>query len=224
MKTLTRIFGAGESVTWQIPGNELRLIQCPNAVDVVMIRDGVELDERSTGVDVGFWAKPRGGFEAFKITSATVQTVRIGVSSYEAGLDKAFGLVEVSNTVANPVPVLLEDDATSAQFSNLFSTAYTAGAADPIVLPGTNVNGVILRHAEIQYSPGADGTLAIVARTTAPTAITNGTCPLFVHQAVSTPRAHVQLLRPVLLPPGVGAWFIGDQNGSYRANFAIQIL
>lgn len=227
MKVLRpRTFGVGEIVRYEIGGALLRLIDCPNPVAVTFFRNGAPLDETAIDVTAGFWAKPRGGFDAFTVQSATAQTVTIGVSSGDSSVDRVYGSTSITNNVNNPIPVAINPDCEATDFANLWWSPATLNTPDMRIDPVANVNGAIVWNAQLLYKPTTgEGALVLMSKQSpAPTSWLAQHCLLFAY-GNSADAAHAyQLLRPVKIPPTYGLWVIPNANGIYRATIAVELL
>lgn len=66
---------AGDTAEFYSPGDFFRLLDCPDVLDVIFYRNGAEVS-RADDVQEGYAEKfEAGGYDRFRITSATTQTV-----------------------------------------------------------------------------------------------------------------------------------------------------
>lgn len=88
--------------TWRlgVPGSYFRLLSLTYPVDVQFLRHGTVVFTAGQVLD-GFWSKPAGGFDEVMITSASAQTVTLGITTGDAGYDRAVGSVSVTNQPVN---------------------------------------------------------------------------------------------------------------------------
>jgi len=96
MQTYSQSMTPGQEWRLGVPGSYFRLLNVLGAVTAVFYRQGVPVFTATDVLD-GFWSKPSGGFDMVGITSATDQEVKIGITSGDAGYDRAAGSVEVTN-------------------------------------------------------------------------------------------------------------------------------
>jgi len=96
MQTYSQSMTPGQAWRLGVPGSYFRLLDVLGAVTVVFYRQGVPVFTATDVLD-GFWSKPSGGFDMVGITSATAQDVKIGITSGDAGYDRAAGSVDISN-------------------------------------------------------------------------------------------------------------------------------
>jgi len=84
--------------TWRlgVPGSYFRLLSLIGPVDVVFLRHGTPVFTAGQVLD-GFWSKPAGGFDEVMITSASAQTVTLGITTGDAGYDRTAGKVAITN-------------------------------------------------------------------------------------------------------------------------------
>lgn len=86
------------AATWRlgVPGSYFRLLSLTGPVNVQFLRHGTVVFTAGQVLD-GFWSKPTGGFDEVIITSATAQTVTLGITTGDAGYDRAAGSVSINN-------------------------------------------------------------------------------------------------------------------------------
>lgn len=84
--------------TWRlgVPGSYFRLLSLTGPVDVQFLRHGTVVFAAGQVMD-GFWSKPAGGFDEVIVTSASAQTVTLGITTGDAGYDRAAGSVSITN-------------------------------------------------------------------------------------------------------------------------------
>lgn len=99
MQTYSQAIAA--TATWRlgVPGSYFRLLSLTGAVDVQFLRNGTVIFTAGQVLD-GFWSKPDGGFDEIIVTSATAQTVTLGITTGNAGYDRSAGNVAVTNQPA----------------------------------------------------------------------------------------------------------------------------
>lgn len=96
MKTQSIAIGAGAAVKQFIVAKYFRLLETVGAVDVKFFKAGAIFAE-AVGMEAGFYAEPAQGFDAYEISSATAQTVKVATSDGTGGYDRTVGSVSVSN-------------------------------------------------------------------------------------------------------------------------------
>lgn len=114
MQTYRQAIGAGETWRLGVPGSYFRLLGLAGPVDVQFLRHGTVVFTAGQVLD-GFWSKPAGGFDEVMITSASAQTVSLGITTGDAGYDRAAGSVSVTNqTPVNGAYVNAQNTVTNA--------------------------------------------------------------------------------------------------------------
>jgi hypothetical protein len=120
-------------------------------------------------VEAGFYATPEGGFDAFEITSASGQTIKVAVSLGGGGYDRSSGDVNatarngnqgVNSAVSTVTNVQASAIAANAIARRLVLTADLANTAD-IILGGSSgsltvANGAIILAPGDSYIADAD--------------------------------------------------------------------
>lgn len=96
MQTYKQDIAAAASWRLGVPGSYFRLLGLTGPVDVQFLRHGTVIFTAGQVLD-GFWSKPEGGFDEVIITSASAQTVTLGITTGDAGYDRAAGSVAVTN-------------------------------------------------------------------------------------------------------------------------------
>ena len=81
MQTFTQVLGAGK--TAYMPGGfQFLLLESTADVDIIFFGPNKERFEEAIGMDEGLSVKFKDGFSSVEITSATAQTVKVGISSH----------------------------------------------------------------------------------------------------------------------------------------------
>lgn len=170
MKTISRTFAAGETASFQA-GNYFKLIDCNDPVTVKFYLGGRLLDETGENVTTGYTARPKNengaqtAFDKVLVSSATVQTIIVGISRGEGDVG---GSVEVINSSSNPVPVLVDD---STPVNVAIPGNVTIDDSTPVDVNITNQS--VATAVEVQTSSGTNklNTVNLNNRTTSSTHI-----------------------------------------------------
>ena len=163
---------AGGSWKMNIPGAHFRIIKATDPIDVKFYASGKEV-AMAQGMDTGFYNKPAGGFDAFVITSATAQTVKVMVADADAGYDhfnvditsalqniavtmsgNASVTVQQAVTLSDLAPVSVGVAATAllAANANRKGARFTNSGTVDVYLGGS---GVTTANGAIKITPGA---------------------------------------------------------------------
>jgi hypothetical protein len=107
----------------------------------------------------------------------------------------------------------IRNEISSGNYNN--AGAVTANTAVQVVAPASNINGLVVLSGEIStYSGAATGLQAFLAKSSAPSSITDGEMVLLSKLVYNSPVAgnFGQLSQPITLAAGLGLYFIGDQS------------
>ena len=176
MRTITQVFGAGESHRWAVVGSYFRLMEITagNFADVRIMRMGSTKTE-ARQVDAGYSYKSPEDFDGIEIFCNTACTVKFAVSDGSGTYDRTVGSVAISGgvsvvrgaTLAHAAAVTVGTTAVVA-LSALAGTKAAYFRADPantvpICLGGSAVGP---SNAVIRLNPGdiyIDDTIAEAA-------------------------------------------------------------
>ncbi|MQY50832.1 hypothetical protein [Rhodocyclus gracilis] len=100
MQTYQQTLTAGQQWRLGVPGSYFRVLSLANPVSIIFMRHGSPAFTATNVLD-GFWSQPDGGFDEVVITSATAQDVQVGITSGNAGYDRAAGSVAITNSTGN---------------------------------------------------------------------------------------------------------------------------
>ena len=100
-------------------GNFFMLVETSAALDVQLLKNGAP-SEKGESVEAGYkakrpeeWSIPGRYFDAVELTSATTQTIKIGISEGEGGYDRNVGNVDATitqgTTITNTGAVAVND-------------------------------------------------------------------------------------------------------------------
>jgi hypothetical protein len=98
MKVYAITLAAGVPFRTERFGRYFRLVST-SAPLVVNLYKNNAIAYDADNVEGGFWAVPEGGFDAFELVSAGVQTVYVGVSLGNAGYDRSQGSVQITGPI-----------------------------------------------------------------------------------------------------------------------------
>jgi len=151
MKTFSYAFGAGDVRTYP-GGRYFRLMGTTSAVDVNFYKDNQKLDESAVGVEAGYYAIPKDGFDYCRITSAAAQTVKAAITRGTGGYDRTVGDVNATPVLATTIVTADKTIGTSATLIDAGSsgrqsvTMYNAGSNPIYVGPSgvTTANGFLI--------------------------------------------------------------------------------
>lgn len=96
MKTQSIAITAGGAVKQFVVANYFHLLETVGAVDIKFFKAGAIFAE-AVGMEAGFYAEPAQGFDAYEISSASAQTVKVATSDGTGGYNRTVGSVSVSN-------------------------------------------------------------------------------------------------------------------------------
>lgn len=96
MQTYQQTLTGGQEWITHVAALYSRLLSTTAPVDARFYRNGQKFAE-ALQVEAGMWTSPREGFDEVRITTASGQTVKFGVSDGQSGYDRTFGTVSVSN-------------------------------------------------------------------------------------------------------------------------------
>lgn len=164
MRTYDKTFTGAEATPFAIPGRYFRLMLVPtgNTVDVNLYRNGSIVYE-AKGVEAGFYAIPKDGFDRFEIVSTVAQTIKFAISDGYGGYDRTVGSVAISGGVsivrgatlghAANANVGLSAGQVLSALAGTKAAYFRADAANtaPIYLGGS---GVTTANAVIRLNPG----------------------------------------------------------------------
>ncbi len=164
MRTITQVFGAGESHRWAVVGSYFRLMEITagNFADIRIMRMGSTRTEASQ-VDAGYSYKSPEDFDGIEIFCSTPCTVKFAVSDGSGTYDRTVGSVAISggvqllggNTLANSAPVSVGTAAVVALSANTASKALYFKAAEANTAPVyLGSSGVTVANAVIRLNPG----------------------------------------------------------------------
>ena len=113
MQTYSQALTAATPYVLNWPGKYFRLISVAAALKVEFLRNNTVI-YTGTDVEAGFWAIPDDGFHAIRITSATAQTAKFGVSEGGGGYDPTSVQTTIKSATVISAPVSVTVDATGA--------------------------------------------------------------------------------------------------------------
>lgn len=118
MRTQSIAITAGGAVKRFVVANYFHMLETVSAVDIKFFKDGAIFAE-AVGMEAGFYAEPARGFDAFEISSAAAQTVKVATSDGTGGYNRTVGTVSVSSLPAVSVSNL---PAVNGAFANSSKT------------------------------------------------------------------------------------------------------
>lgn len=95
MRTITLNAGAGSSTKFYQLGNYFHLLETAGAVDINFYKRGAIFAE-ARGMEAGFYAEPKGGFDEIEIVSASAQAIKFAISDGTGGYNRTTGTVSLS--------------------------------------------------------------------------------------------------------------------------------
>lgn len=233
-------FSAGETKVFYLSGSYFELIDCANAVDVLLTDRSGGQRARMIGAAQTHHVKNT-PYEVVQITSASAQTIRFAYGSGEAGTRNTAGSVSVLNAVdisAASLAALESTDINAASLAAMkqplqstgnfkSNSALAAATPETVFTAAANVAGAIVLTAGYTIYGNATWTWAVfIAKATAPASVTDGEvlCSPLVQNIASTNYTESgQIPGAQYLPPGVGLYFItsgaalgGVRHARYR--------
>jgi len=95
VKTYDIIFTAGQVIPLQIGGNLFYLLDTAAPVSIDFTQNQ-SIQATAQGVEQGFWDSPAGGFQGLILSSATAQTIKVGIGSGTGGYQRISGAVSLT--------------------------------------------------------------------------------------------------------------------------------
>lgn len=230
MKTISEVFGVGETKKFAVPGRYFRVLTSTGPVDVEFFNGGKPNGEKALAVEAGFYAMPPDGFVEIAITSPTAQTVKFAISLGFGGYDRSAGDVNVTDRAARLLGIVYGDlaqlkqqsinasEALSATTKALlardvgiapgatFASTTVTGAASTLTIlaVASNTNGLILWDLQYQATGAAGQNNGILAQTAAPATLIDGDVLLVCHQLTGNFDAGNWLTRARFIASGKG--------------------
>ncbi|MBZ0105529.1 MAG: hypothetical protein K8H84_07840 [Sulfuricella denitrificans] len=155
MRTISNTFAGAGSWRLAIPGRYFRILNSSSPVDVTFFKNGSP-GLKAEAVESGYYAIPREWFDGVEITSASAQTIKIGISDGDGGYDSSVITTSalLAATINDAAPVVVGVAATlllAADTARMGARFYNAGAAD-VYLGGS---GVTVANGAIKITPGS---------------------------------------------------------------------
>jgi hypothetical protein len=155
MRTISNSFSSGASWRLAIPGRYFRILNSSAPVDVTFYKNGSP-GLKAEAVEAGYYAIPREWFDGVEITSASAQTIKIGISDGDGGYDSTTITTSVllAATIQDDVPVTVGTAATllcDADTTRMGVRFFNGGSAN-VYLGGA---GVTTNNGAIVITPGS---------------------------------------------------------------------
>lgn len=220
MEILKFTIAAGESKRFEKAGRYIEIIDADQALSVFFYDENGGQSDDAQGVVSGLFVEGR--YSAFVVSSVQAQTVTLLLSDGRGGSRRQPGNVSVIDRVSSV-----------CQSLNVSNTG-AAFAANVVVAPAANVNGLIVRASicGVQAGAGAYGNGRLVGARVAPTQINTGAESIILNSAVSSVSG--QTVSNAIfdtrrqLPPGWGLFYLTEGTAPAppinNANVSFEIL
>lgn len=164
MRTITQVFGAGETHRWQVPASYFRLLEItyPAVADIRILKRGAEQTSASA-MDAGYSYKSPELFDAVEIYCASACTVKFAVSDGAGTYDRYVGTVAISGGVTVARGATLANSATATVGAAAVQVAAPTVGTKALYFraPESNTadiyigsSGVTAANAAIKLAPG----------------------------------------------------------------------
>lgn len=217
MENLRFNIAAGETKTFERGGRYLEIIDATGPVSIILSdQNGGRADSAKDVLSGTYMAT---AFAKFEVFSATAQIVELFLSDTSGGTKRQPGSVRVIDEISDSIE----------QVAGQTNTAITAFAAQELVAPGVNVNGMLIRFASCSATAGAGGeaSVRIVAAKATPTGYSVPTKRYQLVEFFTAAQAEgANTVRPnKRLPPGWGVyvlWEIRTTVAPRAPSYAVQ--
>lgn len=220
MSNIAEVLTAGQSKRFNVTGRFVRLMSATGAVEITYFINGSEIG-RTGNVQAGYAEEFDEVFDAFTVVdkSGAGNTIEILYRmNSRARYDRSAGNVAITNTQNSPIPVSSVGQGYGGAFVS--NTALGANAAQVVVAPGANLNGVIIHRAQLKsYNSTAVPMTVLIAKASAPAGVIDGDVILSPDTFVGGYTSHGKLEDSIVVPAGKGLYFISDIGESGALSF-----